>query len=288
MPEYVVAVDLGGTKLAAAAVDDQGMVAHRIQAPVERTDFETSIGQIVSAIYDVSTRAGGDIAGVGLIVPGIYNDATGTAWAPNLWGLDEVPLQDTLRMHVSLPVAVDSDRAGYILGEQWLGAAHGSRDAIFVAVGTGIGAGIISGGRLIRGAGNIAGAVGWYRFGPEGANWESEAAGPAFAQRAGCATAEEAAQRARDGDARAMAAVRVTAESIALGVANLISTFNPEVVILGGGLMQSHDLFLEAVREAVPRSAQPIAARQVRIEASALGGDAGLLGAARIALGFGL
>jgi glucokinase len=161
---------------------------------------------------------------------------------------------------------------------------------VFLAVGTGIGAGFLCGGRVVRGAAGIAGAVGWFAvddaWTPRGTLgcWEARAAGPSLARRAGAGSAEEVTQAARGGDAAALRAVAEAADALAMGVANLISALNPQVVVLGGGLMQAQDLFLEPIRRAVPRWAQPIAAKQCRIEPSALGEDAGLLGAARLAL----
>src|SRR5581483_4867378 len=147
----VIAIDLGGTKLAAALVDEDGNIASQRKVAVVRGDVRASAAQIAELV----DALGGSAAG--LIVPGIYSERTGMAWAPNLWGHDHVPLRDELRRVLSLPVLIDSDRAGYVLGEAWLGAARGLRDVVFLAVGTGIGAGIISGGRLLRGAGDIAG-----------------------------------------------------------------------------------------------------------------------------------
>jgi glucokinase len=229
-------------------------------------------------------------AAVGIIVPGIYNRQTGMAWAPNLWGWDEVPLLSMLLKELPIPVMIDSDRAGYVLGEQWLGAAHGHRDVVFVAVGTGIGIGIVADGRVISGAHGIAGAAGWFALDPRWRNeyaqagcWESESAGPAVARLAGVSTAEQAAKKARAGDSKALAAFHHAADYLAMGIANLISLLNPEMIVLGGGLMLASDLLLDRIREGVPRWAQPVAARKVRIELTRLGEDAGLLGAARLA-----
>jgi glucokinase len=179
-----------------------------------------------------------------------------------------------------------------VTGERWLGAARGLNDVVYLAVGTGIGAGIISGGRLVRGAADISGAVGWFALNPEWREayrglgcWEAEAAGPALAQRIGANSAEEVVARARNGDAMARTAVEQSAMYLGMGMANIVSILNPEMIVLGGGLMQAADLFLEPIRRTVAQWAQPVAARQVHIEMTQLGEDAGLLGAARLALG---
>ena len=276
----VLAVDLGGTKTTTALVDSSGRVSSRIKRAAEHS-VDAVAEQIVSAAHDADA--------VGIIVPGIYNRHTGMAWAPNLWGWDEVPLRDKLSA-LPVPVTIDSDRSGYVLGEQWLGAAQGLRDVVFVAVGTGIGIGILSDGRVIGGAHGIAGAAGWFALDPRWRDeyartgcWESEAAGPAVARLAGVASAEEAATNARNGETTALAAFEHAANYLAMGIANLISLLNPEMVVLGGGLMQASDLLLDRIRAEVPRWAQPVAARKVAIELTTLGEDAGLLGAARLA-----
>jgi glucokinase len=280
----VYAVDLGGTKTAVALVDSAGRVLERRKLLSQHT-LDATVDQIAGELR------GRDVLGAGIIVPGIYNDRTGTAWAPNLWGRDEVPLREKLSTVLQVPVTIDSDRAGYVLGEQWLGAARGLQDIVFVAVGTGIGVGVISAGRVVRGARGIAGSAGWMAVDPrwreeyaQAGSWEWEAAGPAVARRAAMESGEAVAAAARAGDARALDAIRQTADYLAMGVANLISIFDPEMVVLGGGLMNAADLLLERLRAAVPRWAQPVAAAQTQITLTALGDDAGLLGAARLAL----
>jgi glucokinase len=283
----VIAVDLGGTKLSAAVVDETGHIEQRLQRPVQAEDFAASVRQIASAIQQFNLQTP-----VGLIVPGIYSPETGNAWAPNLWGHNHVPLCKELEQAVSLPLAINNDRAGYVLGERWLGAARGLNDVVFLAVGTGIGAGIISGGRLIRGTGDIAGAVGWFALNPERQAiyremgcWEAEAAGPALARRINANSAEEVIAAARQGDRRALEAIDHAAAYLGMGIANIVSILNPEMIVLGGGVMQAGDLFLDRVKRVIAECAQPVAASQVRIELTRLGSDAGLLGAARLALG---
>jgi len=288
-----LAVDLGGTKAAFAVIDSDGVVLSRSKRPSHEGGRTVGFDALAASATDVVRGAGlawADVGGVGVVVPGIYDPATGRAWAPNLWGRDEVPLLGELRERFPARVVIDSDRSGYVLGEAWQGAARGCTDVVFLAVGTGIGAGILSRGRLVRGHGGIAGAVGWFALDPRWRDeyarvgaFEAEAAGPAFARRLGNASAEAAAEAARRGDPEARRAVDETVEWLAMGTANLISVFNPEVVVLGGGLMQAADLFLDPVRRAVRRWAQPRAAEQCRIELTRLGEDAALFGAARLA-----
>ncbi len=281
----VLAIDFGGTKTALALVDDRGVISRKRKIPAA-ADFDGSIAQITDWLADQNARP----EAAGVIVPGIYDPSTGGAWAPNLWGRDFHPLRAELEQRLGVPVAFGSDRTGSVMAEQWLGAARGLRHVIFVAVGTGIGVGILADGRPLEGAHGIAGAAGWMVVaGPwkpayaERGGWETIAAGPALARRAGMETAEAAVAAARAGDRKARTAIVQVAGWLALGVANLIAMFDPEMVVLGGGLMQAGDLMLAQIRRQALLWTQPVAARHVRIEATALGEDAGLLGAARLA-----
>lgn len=280
--EQVLAVDLGGTKTAIALVDESGNIAEKQKLPAA-SDFRATVEQILA--YNRST-----IAAAGVIVPGIYEPSTGSAWAPNLWNDDFHPLRAALEEQITVPVAIGSDRTGSVLAEQWRGAARGLQDVLFAAIGTGIGIGILSRGKPLEGAHGIAGAAGWMVVGGPWKSeylacggWETEAAGPAVARRRGMQSAEAVVIAARAGDSKALDALNETSDYLALGVAGLIAMFDPEMVVFGGGLMQASDLMLDRIRSQALRWTQPVAARHVRIEKSALEGDAGLLGAARLA-----
>jgi glucokinase len=278
-----LALDIGGTKISAAVIDADGRILRRVKRPAAAS---------AESIAAVAREVAGDWNGIdaaGAIVPGIYDPRTRHAWAPNLWGRDWVPLGNQLRALLPVPVVIDCDRAGYVLGEQWLGAARGLSDVIFLGVGTGIGAGILAGGRVLSGAHGTAGSVGWFALSPmlkpaykEVGCWEAESAGPALAARIGARYGEEVVEAARRGDEKALESVARTAKYLAMGIANLISAFDPEMIVLGGGLMQAGDLFLEPVRTQVRHWAQPVAVEKCRIELTQLGEDAGLLGAARL------
>lgn len=279
----VLAVDFGGTKTAIARIDADG-TTRAVQTFPAAYRLEDSVAQVVEHVSDASA--------VGIIVPGIYNSSSGHAWCPNLWGADEVPLRAALEEKLTLPIFIDSDRSGYVLGEAWLGAAQGLSHVVFVAIGTGIGVGILSHGRVVTGSEGIAGAAGWFALDPEWRDiyaqtgcWEAESAGPGVARRAGFADGHQVVLAARAGDMDALAAIEHAADYTAMGIANLISVLNPEAVVLGGGfLLNTADLVLDRIKTGITRWAQPIAASRCRIELSQLGEQAGLLGAARLAL----
>ncbi len=282
----VLAVDLGGTKTAIARVSEDGAISDRRTLPAAH-----ALGDSVDQIVRI-TGASRHVDAIGIVVPGIYTPSTGSAWCPNLWGTEHVPLRQALREKLDTRIVIDSDRSGAVVGEAWLGAARGLRHVVFVAIGTGIGVGIMSDGMVIGGAGGVAGAAGWFALTPDWQEayaatgcWEAEAAGLGIARQAGLPDARAVVDAARAGDEHATAVLRRAARFSAMGIANLISVLNPEAVILGGGLVAgAGDLLLDWIRAEVPRWAQPVAAAQCRIERTQLGEDAGLLGAARLAL----
>src|ERR1041385_4898707 len=306
---YAIGVDLGGTKVAVATVDVEGDVLHKRKSAVVKGDLSAAVDQIVNLAercLEQSSLNWSDVMGIGVCVPGIYFAADGTVWAPNIWGDQRVALGDALRKSLATDVIIDSDRAAYVTGEQWLGAAQGLSDVVFVAVGTGIGAGIITGGRLCRGATDIAGAVGWFALGPPRSEpdtqtgaFEYEAAGPALARKVrarieagepsslrntetGAITTELVVRSALEGDDLASSILDEAASYLGMGIANIISILNPQVVVLGGGLMNAGEYLLERIRQQTKLWAQPLAAEQCRIELTRLGDDAGLMGAARL------
>jgi glucokinase len=290
-PNQVIAVDLGGTKLAAALVDSRGQMAKQTILAVDTSSSLAPVNQIVKVTRELigAKKNEGKISAIGVAVPGLFR-RDGTVWAPNLKGWKRMPLAQHLKRAVGLPVVVESDRNAAVLGETWLGAAKGKSDAIVLMLGTGIGAGIWSGGRLVRGAHELSGCVGWMvvadPYGKEArqvGQLESLAAGPAIARAGGSINAQNVAAAARCGDPTAIQIYLEAGRLLGYAVANLVSLFDPEIVVIGGGLAKASDLFLESLREAAKERAQPIAARHVRIVASPLGPNANLLGVARLA-----
>jgi glucokinase len=218
-----------------------------------------------------------------------------------------MPLASRLTRAFQIPVVVESDRNTALLGEYWRGSARGKFDVIVLMIGTGIGAGIMSGGSVVRGAHELSGCSGWLSVlsddnsaSPATGQLESLAAGPGIANaarrrlQAGEAsrlseydaskiTAHEVAAAARDGDRMALDIFREAGRLLGFGVANMVSLFDPEVVIIGGGMAGAADLYLESLHAAMLERAQPLAARQVKLAVSKLGDEANLLGCARLA-----
>ncbi len=295
----VIALDVGGTKIASGLVLESGEVLAQSTVATPQDSADTSIALLADLISETlaATPRNVSTACVGVVIPGWVNHKKRTVWAPNIAGWNHVQLQQKLEERVALPVVLDSDRSGYVKGEAWLGAARGLRDVVFLAVGTGIGAGILIDGRVAHGHEDLAGAVGWLALNPIFVEsyrrmgcFEAESSGQAIALKARTAgagqhdTARKVIEAAASGDPAANKVLDDVTAYLGMGVANLVSTLNPEMVVLGGGVFQGGARLLEGVRREFKRWAQPFAAESVRIELSNLGEQAGLLGAARIAL----
>lgn len=310
----VLGLDLGGTKLAAALFSANGKILHRASTQL-RSRRGNQVGVLICAqlrkLRRVANQRGWRVEAVGICVPGIAHPKTGRVWAPNIPGWEGYPLREEISAALgreTIPVVVDSDRAAYILGEAWQGAARGCRDAVFLAVGTGIGAGILVNGEVLRGAHDIAGAVGWLaldrpfrrEYIPCG-GFEHYASGAGLAKLAQRVVAGAPAYRgpqrrkrnlttadvfsaADAGDVIAVHVLHNAVELWGMASANLVSLFNPEKIIFGGGVFGPATRFLNDIRAEAKKWAQPISMRRAKFEASQLGGDAGLYGAGFLAL----
>jgi len=306
----VLGIDLGGTKLALAVFSEDGsLIREEITMLAGRSGRE--VGALISEQATKFLNSDDDISSIGACIPGISYRETGRVWAPNIPGWDDYPLLDELRLVANgIPVFIDSDRACYILGESWKGNAMGCRDAVFLAFGTGIGAGILIDGKVLRGAHDIAGAVGWMalerpfseKYAACGC-FESQASGEGIArlEREILSTAQgydgvlknippeeitasDIFEACDKDDAVAAEVIRRCVELWGMAVANMVSIFNPEKIILGGGVFGPAVRFIPEIRDEAMKWAQPVSMKRVSIEPSALGARAGLYGAGLLAM----
>jgi glucokinase len=244
---------------------------------------------------------------IGIAVPGISRRQTGAVWAPNIPGWHNYPLLEEVQTVAgNIPVQIEGDRSCYIMGEAWKGHAQGCGNAIYMAVGTGIGAGILVDGRLLHGAADISGAIGWMAlqrpFLDEYTGcgcFESMASGEGIARVAetlagkdrryngvlkkGNLLAKDVFEAYYAKDRVAITVIEQCIELWGMAAANLVSLFNPETIIFGGGVFGPAVQLVPAIRAEAARWAQPVSMGQVRFEASALHSDAGLYGAACLA-----
>jgi glucokinase len=289
---HALVVDLGGTKIAAARVGDSGTITHRASVATPPEGGQAVVDAIAEVIRRLpmknSCAIGVDVAGLA------YPD--GAVWAPNISGWERMPLGKSLRREFGLPVTIESDRNACVIGEAWRGAAHGCSDVVFVAIGTGIGAGIISGGRLLRGVGELAGCLGWMSVEPRFLEkykrcgcLEYHAAGQGMARvitralRTKTST-REMVKLAKEGNHAANHVLRHAGEYLGIALANVVSLLNPQKIVIGGGVAAAGELLLAPAREAMRQWAQPLAVEQVQIVRSRLGSNAPLLGMAKVTL----
>ena len=302
----ILAMDLGGTKLATAVLDKSGTIVAQEVALLEDRKG-TEVGALIT---DLVRKHKADprfkIKGVGISVPGISYKKEGTVWAPNIEGWDNYPLLNELQAAAGdIFIDIDNDRACSILGELWVGNAKGCHDAIFLAVGTGIGAGIVSAANIIRGNNDIAGAIGWMAFQkpyekkyiPFGC-FEYYASGDGVARLAlevmdqqsdygGMLndisrpelTAHHIFSAYEQNDVIAIRVIQECIEYWGMAAANLVSLFNPEKIIFGGGVFGPAIKFIPAIKIEADKWAQPISRTKVTFESSALSGNASLYGA---------
>ncbi|NLN31846.1 MAG: ROK family protein [Bacteroidales bacterium] len=310
----LLGMDLGGTKLATAVFTEDGELIKKDRVFLDKRGG-SGVGRLITGrireTLDDALRENYSIDSIGISVPGISRSDSGTVWAPNIPGWDDYPLlAEAESAGGNIPVVIDSDRACYIAGELWKGNAKGCRDAIFLSVGTGIGAGIIVNGDILRGSHDIGGSIGWmaldrpYSDDYAGCGcFEYHASGEGITRTAGRMLEKDADYSgilrdkplaeisSRDvfeafekGDPLASLVIGDCIEFWGMAVANLISLFNPEVIILGGGVFGPALRFIDDISKESSRWAQPVSSRQVRITGSALGGDAGVTGAGYMAL----
>ena len=278
----VAGVDVGGTKCLGVVVDENLKVVE--SARVATPHASELAATIVSLVEQM-----GEFDSVGVGVPGLITPGGVIRSSPNLVGAVELPLADQLRAKLSVPVTIDNDATCAAHGEWTVGAARGARDAWMVTLGTGIGGGLVSGGVLQRGAHGFAGEIGHMVVEldgvpcPCGLNgcWERYASGSALARLADGVPGEEIVARARAGDDSAKTILEGFVRYVALGLVNLTNATDPEVIVIGGGVVVGSD-------ELMPRIARHFASllyapehrAHPRLVAATLGERAGAIGAA--------
>lgn len=313
----VIAVDLGGTKIAAGIISAGCEILAREYCPTLADDgVEAIIERVVSAVGRLISRQGMDLSQVCCIsvaACGAIDSETGViAFSPNLPGCRDIPLRDILRNRLGVNTMLINDANAAAWGELHLGVGKGVNNLVCLTVGTGIGGAIIIDGRLYTGSSGSAGEIGHMVIEANGVRCkcgnngclEALASGTAIAREAvahvACGepsslneivagrleniTAEKVALAAREGDSLALNIINEAATYLGVGMVNLVNIFNPEMIIVGGGVARMGDLLLNPARMVVRERAFPVAAEAVSIVSSQLGSDAGMLGAAILAL----
>ena len=315
--DLILGIDLGGTKILTAVANSQGKMLSRDHSitPAKK-GHEAVIQSILESVYraleqaDVAVSA---LTAIGVGAPGISNPETGILFtSPNLPGWRDVPLRDIVQEKLGKKAFLINDANAAALGELYFGAARGARNFIYITISTGIGGGIVINGNIYNGAIGTAGEVGHMTIDDDGpicncgnrGCWETLASGTALAREARHrikegvrtsileyaggdvekVTAQVIHSAAEKGDSLGKELIARTGYYVGVGLANLINIFNPELIVIGGGLSNIGDMLLEPAFEVAGERAYKEAFQTVRFASAELGRNSGVLGAAAFAL----
>jgi glucokinase len=308
----VIGVDLGGTKLLAGVVDERLGVHHRASRQANGLEAADLIDACVAAVEAARAASPGDVRAVGFGIPCLMDQRTGRGvMAVNL-PLTDVPFRDLMTERLGLPVVVDNDANCAAVAEHRLGAAQGASEAVVLTIGTGIGGGLILRGEVYRGAIGAAAELGHMVIDLDGPRCQGNCPnrGCLEAVASGTALGREATRLAReqpssglgralaagreitgplvtelahDGDEAAIEALAIIGRNLGVGIANYANIFNPEVVVIGGGVIAAGELLLAPAREEMLRRALRPSRDDVRVVAARFGTEAGMIGAAAMA-----
>ena len=307
--DCVIGVDLGGSKLAAGVVDRELRVHHRAFRSAPTTGVLDELETVARELIEASEEP---VTAIGMGIPSLMDRAAGVARWTNHLDLAGVAVADLMSDRLGLPVVVDNDGNMAMIAELHSGAAHGASHAVMLTLGTGIAGAIVVDGRLVRGARGAAGELGHIVVDCDGPPCpgncpnrgclEALASGTALAVEGDRAVANdrnsalakaEAAGRpitgalvtelAHDGDAAALSAVEAVGRKLGIGLASIANALDPELIVIGGGVIAAGELLLGPAREELAKRALPPIAASVRVVPSHYGAESGMLGAALLA-----
>ncbi|MFO7152840.1 MAG: ROK family protein [Bacillota bacterium] len=313
MRELAVGIDLGGTKIATGVVDGEGHVLCRIELPtLAKEGPERVIQRMEESVYRVLQQMDlslADLEGIGVCVPGPVEAGSGVVKnPPNLPGWQEVPLLSIMREKFNINVQLENDANAAALGEHLFGVGKGIENFIYITISTGIGGGVIAGGRLLRGESGGAAEIGHMTINFEGPTcgcgnrgcFEAYASGTAMARfaregiLAGRKTvladlykkeevrAEHIFAAAREGDEFARELVEKEGFYLGVGLANVVNAYNPRRIAIGGGLTKAWDMFYERMLKVMRETALAASVENLEVVRAVLGQDVGVIGAASL------
>lgn len=315
MDQHVIGIDLGGTNMRVGLITPQGAIVERASGPTDAASSsgEAIIGRLADLVRTVITDGGLEpqaVCGIGLGIPGPLDPQNGGVKdSPNLGQLDGLPIVARLGAATGLPVLIENDANAAAWGEYWMGAGQGCRSMVMATLGTGIGGGIILDGQLLRGIDHTAAELGHLIVVDGGRPCACGSHGciEAYAsadstvrrfreevKRGGGSTLADVPkkaltcaqifQAAREGDLLALNVVQETGRMLGMMTASIANLLNPERMIFGGGMINAGDMLFDAIKRELKRRAFPVPAARLEVLPAALGGDAGLIGAAGCAL----
>jgi glucokinase len=286
------AVDIGGTKIAVGMVSGEGRILTRREFPSGADlRLQDGLDRIITLLKETAREAGGEMEGIGVGCTGPVDPSRGILERIEfLPGWEGCHLTAELKDALGVTTALENDADAAALGELAWGAGQGAKRFLYVTISTGIGVGMVFDGKLYRGADGAHPELGHHVVDPTGplcfcgahGCWESLASGPALAKDAGKATAQAACQVAVEGDPQALHAVEREAFYLGLGFANLVTLFVPDVIAVGGGVMQSRELFWETIERTIRQNCGLVPHEKTHLVPARLGASTGLIGAAQV------
>src|SRR5450432_821894 len=296
MFHYTIGLDLGGTNLRAAAIDESGRVLEKVAGGTNYSEGrEPLVADMVSSIQKLRGSLGSNgLRGIGVVVPGFIHLKDGVIGnSNNLVCLEGFPIRDRLETELDAPVILENDANAAALGEKWMGAGREVNDLVLLTLGTGIGGGIISGGKVLHGYLGMAGELGHITVVPNGnpcgcgnrgcvEKHASAQAISAMARLAGLGevTSEEVYRMARGGNPKAKQVFASMGEALGIALAMLVNTFNFPLYLLSGGVIAAWDEFSPPMLDEVRRRSFSFRTTDTRIEKATLGNEARLYRAA--------
>jgi len=307
--ECVIGVDLGGTKAIAGAVDASLGVHYRARREVPTSDLASLLETLTELVDEVRAAVAGEVEGVGFGIPCLIDQDRGLAASSVHLPINGVAFADVMAERIGLPVFMDNDGNLALLAEHRAGAAQGERNAVMLTLGTGIAGAILIGGELYRGSQGAAGELGhmvvWADGPPCGPGCPSRGCLEALVSGTALTTAALALARrspasrlgqaladgrevsgplvtelAFDGEADALALLAELGAWLGIGLVNVVNIFNPDVVVIGGGVIAAGELILAPARRVLAERALALPAQHVRVLGASFGAESGMLGAA--------
>jgi glucokinase len=311
-PRRVIGIDAGGTKLLGGVVDEQMVVHHRVRRTWRGADRQETLNIFTDAVEEVRAAAP-DVEVIGFGIPALVEWEAGVSRWSNHLPLDGVPFRDLMSERLGMRVLVDNDGNASMLAEARQGAAAGARHAVMISLGTGIGGGLWLNGEVYRGATGVGAELGHSVLQIHGPDCPGDCPGVGCFEAlvSGTAIGREGLRRAEadpdsalgrrvaaekeitggivtemahDGDALAREVLAEIGERLGFGLVGLVNTFNPEVIVIGGGAVRGGELLLEPARRVIAAHALPPAREAVRLVPAHYGDEAGMIGAALMAL----
>ena len=279
-----IGFDIGGTKLLSACLcEESGRVGEVLRCPTPRSAPEL-LGYLRRRAEEYQALAG-PWGGIGIGVAGVERE-DGTLWTPNLPALDGLRLGEILSRELGLPVSIENDAHAALRGERWQGALHGVRNALLLAVGTGLGGALLLDGRVLHGAHGACGAAGWARVSAREGRYEQLASGTSLdclARKNGFPDARALCQACREGHRQGRELFQSWAMRLGEGVAALASVLDVSHVVIAGGLSAQYDLFYPCIQRQIRAQASPLN-QSLIVRRAELGELSCLYGAVRLSM----